>query len=139
MLRPAAVLLTLWSGTLWTICLLVAPLVFATLDDRQAAGQIAGRLFEVAAWLGTVIAMALLALRAARPALQHRIGPLWLLVGTAALPLASEVALGPLMHSARMANDLQRFGVLHGVSAVLFFAACAGLLGLVWRFNRPAE
>lgn len=139
MVRFAAVLLTIWAGAFWTICFLVAPLAFATLDDRQIAGQIAGRLFEAAAWLGAAIAVALLLLRAGRPPLHDRIAPRWLLLTTAALPLVSELALGPLMRAARAVNDMQRFGMLHGVSAVLFFAACLGLLALVWRFNRPAE
>ena len=44
-----------------------------------------------------------------------------------------------MMAAARAANDMARFGMLHGVSAVLFVAAALGALVLVLRFNRPAE
>ena len=44
-----------------------------------------------------------------------------------------------MMDAARAANDMARFGMLHGVSAVLFLAACLGALALVLELNRPAE
>ena len=44
-----------------------------------------------------------------------------------------------MMAAARAADDMSRFGLLHGVSAVLFVAAALGALALVLRFNRPAE
>ena len=40
--------------------------------------------------------------------------------------------------SARLLQRMSRFGLLHGISAVLFFAAALGALLLVLRFNRPA-
>ena len=53
-------------------------------------------------------------------------------------PLLSELVLSPLMAAARAANDMGRFGMLHGLAAVLFVAAAFGALALVLRFNRPA-
>ena len=52
--RPAAnvgerVLLTLWVGGLWAIGYMVAPALFATLEDRALAGNLAGLMFEIIA------------------------------------------------------------------------------------------
>jgi hypothetical protein len=70
--------------------------------------------------------------------LAARLNPPWLIVATAAAPLLSELVLSPLMAAARATNDMSRFGMLHGLAAVLFVAAALGALLLVLRFNRPA-
>ncbi len=126
-------LVTLWAGSLWTICGIVAPQLFATLPERRLAGQMAARLFHIETWLGVVIAIALVALLAARRAFVGNKAVLWLILLTAGAPLASELILGPMMDAARSANDMARFGMLHGVSAVLFFTACLSALALVWK------
>jgi hypothetical protein len=137
--RFAAVLLTLWAGSLWTVCGIAAPAAFAVLDDRHAAGRVAGTLFEIETWLGAACALLLFATALVHKPLALRLGPPWLIAATAAAPLVSELVLSPMMAAARTANDMSRFGLLHGVSAVLFVAAALGALALVLRFNRPAE
>jgi hypothetical protein len=137
--RLAAVLLTLWSGSLWTICAIAAPTAFAVLEDRHDAGRVAGRLFAIETWLGAGCALLLFGAAFVHKPLAARIGPPWLIAATAAAPLLSELVLSPMMAAARAAGDMSRFGLLHGISAVLFFAAALGALLLVLRFNRPAE
>lgn len=129
----SAFLVTLWAGSLWTICGIVAPQLFATLPERRLAGQMAARLFHIETWLGVVIAILLIALFAARKVLVTSKAILWLILLTAAAPLASELILGPMMSAAREANDMARFGMLHGVSAVLFLIACLSALALMWK------
>ena len=126
-------LVTLWAGSLWTICGIVAPQLFATLPERRLAGQMAARLFHIEAWLGVVVAIALVAIFVARKAFAISKTILWLIVLTAGAPLASELFLGPMMDTARQAGDMARFGMLHGVSAVLFAIACLSALALVWK------
>ena len=127
------VLLTLWAGGLWTICGLAAPSAFAVLE-RSAAGALVGRLFTVAAWGSATIAV--LAIAAPRvPRLDERLSRILIVVAGLA-PLLSEIALGPLMRQARSAGDMQRFALLHGLSAVLFLVACLSLLTLIVRVNR---
>ena len=46
MSRLAAIVLTLWAGSLWTICAIAAPAAFAVLD-RAGAGHLAGTLFLI--------------------------------------------------------------------------------------------
>lgn len=134
----STVLVTLWAGSLWTVCGIVAPQLFATLPERQLAGQMAARLFHIETWLGVVIAIALLAIFASRKAFAASKAILWLILLTAAAPLASELILGPMMSAARAAGDMARFGMLHGVSAVLFLIACLSALALVWKTRQQA-
>jgi Domain of unknown function (DUF4149) len=137
--RLAAVILTFWAGSLWTVCAIAAPVAFAVLDDRHAAGRVAATLFEIETWLGAAAALMLFACASVRRSLAARLGLPWLIAATAAAPLVSELVLSPMMAAARAANDMARFGMLHGVSALLFLAAALGALVLVLRFNRPAE
>jgi hypothetical protein len=135
--RFAAVVLTLWAGSLWTICGIAAPAAFAVLE-RPAAGRLAGALFQSETWLGAACALILFAAALAHKPLAGRLSPPWLIVATAGAPLLSELVLTPMMAAARAANDMSRFGMLHGLAAVLFVAAALGALLLVLRFNRPA-
>ena len=139
MSRLAAVVLTLWAGSLWTVCAIAAPVAFAVLDDRHAAGRVAATLFEIETWLGAVCALLLFATAFVHKPLAARLSPSWLVAATAAAPLLSELVFSPMMAAARAANDMSRCGMLHGLAAVLFVAAALGALLLVLRFNRPAE
>jgi 4-hydroxybenzoate polyprenyltransferase len=137
--RFAAVVLTLWAGSLWTVCGIAAPVAFAVLEDRHAAGRVTAMLFEIETWLGAACALLLFAAALVHKPLAVRLAPSWLIAATAAAPLLSELVLSPMMAAARAANDMGRFGLLHGVAAVLFVAAALGALVLVLRFNRPAR
>lgn len=138
----SALLVTLWAGSLWTICAMVAPTLFSTLPERRLAGQVAAQLFHIEAWLGVVAAILLITVLAARKVFADSKSTLWIIVLTAVAPLASEIILGPMMNAARAANDLPRFGMLHGASMGLFLIACVSALALVWktaeRTSRPA-
>jgi hypothetical protein len=96
----------------------------------------AARLFHIETWLGVVVGIALIAILAARRAFVTSKAVLWLILLTAGAPLASELILGPMMDAARAANDMTRFGMLHGVSALLFFSACLSALALLWKTSR---
>jgi hypothetical protein len=98
----------------------------------------AARLFHIETWLGGVVAILLIAIFAARKVFATGKTILWLILLTAAAPLASELILGPMMNAAREATDMARFGMLHGVSAVLFLIACLSALALVWKISRRA-
>ena len=139
----SALLVTLWAGSLWTVCLIAAPSAFAVLPERRLAGLVVARLFHIETWLGAVVAVLLIAVLAAgksidalKPTSRWTYG--FILI-TAAMPLLSQLVVVPLMDQARAANDMARFGALHGVSAVLFFTACLSALGLVWKVNRQAR
>lgn len=132
----AHLLLALWAGSLWTVCGLVAPTLFAVLD-RSAAGALVGRFFAASAWFGFAVGVLLIALTRSAVWRRHR-RLTALFVVTAAAPVLSELVLGPLMHQARQLGAMGRFAVLHGISGALFLLACLGAATLVWQVSREA-
>ena len=134
--RVAGVLIAFWAGSVWTICGIVAPMLFSLLADRHLAGELAARFFFVVTVEGVCIGVALLLLRYVCRI--RTIAPSALYVA-AGLPLASHVILGPLMEQARAIGNMARFGMLHGIAALCFVLASAALVVLTWRFNHPAE
>lgn len=135
---------TLWAGSLWTIGFVVAPILFATLSDRVLAGNIAGSLFRVEAWLSIACAVLLLALLqwapgALEPKRRRLLGALVLSMLVCAL--VSHFGITPLMAELKaqapsgIMDDAMRsrFGMLHGVST-LVFAVQSLLAGvLIWK------
>ncbi len=126
------IVLALWAGALWTAGFVVAPMLFATLDDRQLAGVLAGELFTAIAWLSVACLLLLLVFEYALHgrALLRR----WstaLIVLALMLSLAGEVGVRPLMEAAQ---GSARFDTLHTLSSSLYLATCAIALALVaWR------
>ena len=135
----SSVLVTLWAGSLWTVCGIAAPAAFAVLPERHLAGLVAARLFHIETWLGVVAGVLLLVVLAAQKALARNKAIVWIIALTAAGPLISELVLSPMMNQARAADDMARFGQLHGISAVLFLIACLSALALVWKLNQQAK
>lgn len=131
-------LLTLWVGGLWAIGYLAAPVLFASLGDRQLAGIVAGKLFALIGWIGLGCAAYLLlflALRWRRAVLGR--GVCWLVLGMAALAAIGLFGIQPLMLQLKaeawprdvMETVLRdRFAAWHGVSSVLYLLQ--SLLGL---------
>ncbi len=121
----------LWVGSLWTVGYLVAPALFALLPDRSMAGDVAGRLFQIEAWLGLACGALLLgslALGSGRHALNSR--PAWLVVIMMALLAVGEWLVGPVIAGLRAdgGSGTRAFAMWHGVSALLYLAA--SVLGL---------
>lgn len=133
------VTLTLWVGGLWVIGYLVAPVLFATLADRQLAGMLAGKLFALIGWVGLASAAYLLLfmlIRLGRSALKR--GVFWLLVAMLALTLFSQFGIQPLLAQLKadalpravMESVLRdRFATWHGVSGILYLLQ--SVLGLL--------
>jgi hypothetical protein len=125
------VLLTLWAGSLWVTGFMVAPVLFASLDDRALAGSIAGELFGLTAWLGLGCGLALLVaayVRGGRGGWR-----LWVMVIMLLLVAAGQFVLAPMIADLRAAGQsgTPRFGQLHGVASLLFLGTAMLGLGLV--------
>ncbi|HKE96747.1 MAG TPA: DUF4149 domain-containing protein [Povalibacter sp.] len=133
--RVASLLIALWAGSLWTVCGIVAPVLFATLE-RGVAGQLAGRFFLLQAWIGALIGGLLFVLNRAGKFQLPAQSLVWM---AAILPLASHVLLRPLMDRARASGDMARFGLLHTAASACFLFACIALVVIVWKLNRRAE
>jgi hypothetical protein len=131
------VALTLWVGGLWTIGYLVAPTLFAVLSsDRQTAGMLAGKLFELMGWVGLACASYLLLFLLLRSgsAVMRRWN-FWLLLLMLVLTAVSLFGLQPLLAQLKadalprevMESVLRnRFAAWHGVRASsTSFRACS--------------
>jgi hypothetical protein len=119
--------LVLWAGSLWSLAAWVAPTLFSLLPDRHVAGVLAARLFTLET--AVTLAATLLALLAtARTRFK-------LLYAAALLLSVNEWVLKPLMNQAHLSGSALGlgFGAWHGVSALLYLAACVLALVLVWN------
>jgi len=124
-------LLTLWVGSLWVSGFMVAPLLFASLDDRALAGTIAGELFSLTAWLGLGCGGALLIIGRVRAGrLDWR---LWVMASMLLLVAAGHFLLAPMIAELRAAglSGSSHFGQLHAIASLLFLATAVLGLGLV--------
>jgi hypothetical protein len=141
--RIRCLLAALWAGSLWTSGYLVAPTLFATLADRVLAGTVAASMFRSQAWLSIACALLLLLLlRFGAPQKQRTL--LVLVLAMLACTLVVHVGLQPMMAALREAagpggvmesSARTRFGVLHGISSLIFMLQ--SVLGgvLVWKMS----
>ena len=130
--------IALWVGGLWAIGYIAAPVLFASLADRQQAGMVAGRLFALIGWVGLGCATYLAAFTLVRSGNRFFRNPIfWLVLVMGALTLASQFGIQPLM--ARMKAEAlprevmesvlrDRFDTWHGISSILYLVQ--SLLGL---------
>ena len=123
------VLLTLWVGALWVTGFMVAPLLFAELDDRALAGSVAGSLFTVTSYLGLLCGATLLLINGltARTANWRAVVMVIMLL----LVVIGQFVITPMVADLRLQGltDSARFGQLHGIASVLFIMT--SVLGLV--------
>ncbi len=139
----AGVLLVLWIGGMWAIGYVAAPVLFASLEDKQLAGNLAGRLFELGAWIGLAAASYLLLYRLIRDggsAMKTLF--FWVVALMLVLTAASHFGIVPIMQSLKdQAMPLavmhsvfaDRFARWHGVSSIVYLIQSALGLLLVWR------
>jgi hypothetical protein len=131
------ILLTAWVGSLWVTGFMVAPVLFANLDDRALAGTLAGELFGMTAWLGLGCGALLLLLGRVTG---HLAGwRTWVTVAMLVLVAAGQFGLTPMIAGLREAGlaGTPRFGQLHGLASLLF--GLTALLGLALVAAGPAQ
>lgn len=146
--RVFQLLATIWCGSLWTIGYIVAPMLFAMLEDRHLAGTIAGRLFHAEAWIG-LAAGCLLLVTATGLVRGGQTGyrlPRWLVLGMLLCVLIGYFGLQPFMASLREQAEAlgavvgdspyrAQFGMLHGVSSVFYLVESLLGLVLIWKVS----
>jgi hypothetical protein len=135
--------ITLWVGGLWAIGYMAAPVLFASLGDRQLAGMVAGKLFALIAWVGLGSAAYLLVFLLLRwGSAFFRRSVFWLVLLMALLAAASLFGIQPLMAQLKadalprevMESVLRdRFATWHGVSSILYMVqSLLGLWLVIW-------
>ena len=137
------IVIALWVGGLWAIGYLAAPVLFASLGDRQLAGMVAGKLFALIGWIGLGGAVYLLVFLTYRWGGQvFKRAVFWLVIAMALLTAASQFGIQPLMAQLKadalprevMESVLRdRFAAWHGVSSILYLVqSVLGLWLVVW-------
>jgi hypothetical protein len=136
-------------GSLLAVGYLVAPAIFSTMTDRQAAGMVAGSVFRLEAYLSLIVCIALMVLAnllVNRGLNQFRFIR-WLLLAMLLCSMAAAFIFIPWMNALRddallqgmpvmLSPSATLFGRLHGASSILF--TLQSLLGifLVWRLTK---
>lgn len=138
MYRLTLIVITLWVGALWATGL-SAYVLFDTLQDKQLAGSLAGKLFTIVSYIGIGSAFFLLIQRLmdyGTAALKQ--GFFWAALVMLILVLAGHFGIQPLLAQLKadaMPADVMnsvfasRFRNWHGVASVAYLAEC--LLGFV--------
>ena len=136
--RLNLIVITLWVGALWTTAL-SAYVLFDSLQDKQLAGSLAGKLFTVVSYIGMVSGFYLLIQRL----LDYGTGALkqsffWAVFVMLLLVIAGHFGIQPILAQIKadaMPADVmhsifaERFGKWHGVASVAYLVEC--LLGFV--------
>jgi dipeptide/tripeptide permease len=141
-----AVAVTVWVGSLWTMGLLIAPMLFRVLPDRMLAGALAGRLFSVVSHVGLACAACLIVLiLARRPRAGEGRALLWWVVAMAAVTVIGEYGIQPILADLKaaaapldvMQSPLRdRFAMWHGIASSVYLLNCALGVVLVVLQNR---
>lgn len=135
--------LTLWIGGMWSIGYMVAPVLFASLADRQLAGLLAGKMFALIGWMGLGCAAYLLIFLVVRGGVRaFRSAMFWLILVMMLLTAASQFGIQPLMAQLKadawprevMETVLRdRFAAWHGISSILYLVqSMLGLWVVIW-------
>ncbi len=148
--RIFLLLTVVWAGSLWTIGYMVAPTLFSVLPSRETAGMIAGHLFRTQAMVGITIGVLQLVLcnvLIRRGAARYR-ALRWIVLAMLICVLAGYFGVQTYMEGLKakaqalnMAVSASpykaEFGMLHGVSSVIYLVQSLLALVLVWRASAP--
>ena len=138
----------LWVGSLLTVGYLVAPAIFSTMTDRQAAGMVAGSIFRLEAYLSLIVCIGLMVLAnllVNRGLNQFRLIR-WILLVMLLCSIAAAFIFIPWMNTLRdnalaqgmpvmLSPSAALFGRLHGASSILFMLQSLLGIFLVWRLT----
>jgi len=139
----------LWVGSLLAVGYLVAPAIFSTMTDRQAAGMVAGSIFKLEAYLSLIVSISLMVLAnlLVNRGLNHFRLIRWLLLAMLVCSIAAAFVLIPWMNALRdnallqgmpvmLSPSATLFGRLHGVSSILFMLQSLLGITLVWQLTK---
>ena len=142
----AIVLLTLMAGCLWVVGYVVAPTLFSVLE-RARAGEVAGHLFTIVAWIVITATPAVLLLDRAvlHPAQPWVAVCLWLILG---LALIGHFGIRPqiaALKAAQTASEIgaeayrAAFGRWHAISAAVYMVESVLAAAIIVGWRRRGE
>lgn len=133
-----SIAVAVWVGGLLAIGFIAAPVLFAQIADRAVAGNLAGAMFTVTAWVGLACGTYLLLfVLFAKGWRSVQSGVFWIVVVMLALTVAGHFGVQPILEQLKadalprriMESALrERFNTWHGVSTALYVAQ--SLLGI---------
>jgi MFS family permease len=133
-----SVAIAIWVGSLLAIGFIAAPVLFTQLADRSLAGNLAGAMFTVTAWVGLACGTYLILFVVfAKGWRTLQSGVFWIVVLMLALTAAGHFGVQPILEQLRadalprriMESALrERFNTWHGVSTALYVVQ--SLLGI---------
>jgi len=126
----ASLAITAWVGGLWGIGYIAVPVLFQTLADRMLAGSLAGKMFELIAYVGMGSACYLLVYQycqSGKAAVKH---PVFQVVSIMLLltivgqfwiqPIMTELKFQALPADISNSPFHSQFRLLHGISSILY-------------------
>jgi len=131
--RLSLIVVTLWAGALWSAGI-SAYVLFDSLQDKQLAGMLAGKLFTVVTYIGMVSAFYLLIHRLVQDgtaALKQAF--FWAVFVMLLLVLAGHFGIQPILENLKAqalpADVMQsvfadRFRSWHGIASVAYLVEC---------------
>jgi hypothetical protein len=147
----AVVVAGLWVGGMWVTGYLAVPVLFHALpENRMLAGKLAGEMFGVMSYAGTVCALYLLGYAAwcsGRKLLQ--LGIFWTITAMLLLTLLGHFGFQPMMAQLKAdalpldvmhSEYAAHFGMLHGVASLVYLLQSLLGIMLLLKINalRPA-
>ncbi len=143
--KLALLVITCWVGSLWMTGI-TASVLFDVIQDRQLAGEIAGRLFAIVSYIGMAAGLFLLAERwMATKQISFKQSYCWIVLAMLLLillgyfgiqahlaALKADVYPVPVMQSAHA----KQFAMWHGVSGVVYLVECLLGVALVFKATR---
>ena len=137
------IFVVVWVGGLLAIGYLAAPVLFASLNDRTLAGEVAGKLFALIGWVGLAAGsyLSLFLIGRWRAAVFKR-AVFWLVLLMLGMTAAQLFGIQPLMAQLKLdalPRDVMesvlrdRFATWHGVASILYLVeSLLGLWLVVW-------
>lgn len=127
----AALLTTLWIGSMWAIGYVAVPVLFVTLPDKMLAGMLAGKMFSLTAYIGIGSACYLLIYLMYRSGPRHAVrqSAFWIVTVMLLLVLVGEFVFQPQMAGLKahaLPADVMhsvyagRFRILHGMAEIVY-------------------
>jgi hypothetical protein len=138
---------TLWVGGLWAIGYIAAPMLFMQLEDKQLAGNLAGSMFTVIAYVGMACGAYLLLYRINQyGGAAFKQAFFWGVFLMVLITLGMQFGIQPIMESLKeqampkavmQSIFSDRFAHWHGVSRIAYIIE--SLLGLVLLFKQSSR
>ena len=122
--------LALWVGCMIGVGYIAAPVLFSTLDDRQMAGMLAGKMFHAVTIMGLICGGILLILRYRDASVElFRQWRGWLLLIMLICVAVSMFILQPMIADVKAmgitegSDAAKKFGMLHGISSLVYMVS----------------